>query len=269
MKVNGIAYHVEDGGAGENTLMLLHGFTGSGEHWAMTAAGLRNAYRVIVPDLIGHGRTESPAALEHYRIENASADLISLLDALEIPSVGLLGYSMGGRLALYTAVHYPTRIKTLMLESASPGLRSAEERAARRTSDEALAARIERDGIAAFVDEWEKLPLFDSQSKLPDEQRARLRAGRLRNNATGLANSLRGMGTGVQPSLWEKLPLLKIPTLLMTGALDAKFTAIAQEMHALLPDAQLAILPDAGHTVHLEQPEAFSEAVIAFLKRTQ
>jgi 2-succinyl-6-hydroxy-2,4-cyclohexadiene-1-carboxylate synthase len=249
--------------------MLLHGFTGSGEHWAMTAAGLRNAYRVIVPDLIGHGRTESPAALEHYRIENASADLISLLDALAISSVGLLGYSMGGRLALYTAVHYPTRIKTLMLESASPGLRSAEERTARRRSDEALAASIEQDGIESFVDTWERLPLFASQAPLSPQQLERLRAGRLRNTVVGLANSLREMGTGVQPSLWEKLPLLKMPTLLIAGALDAKFTTIAQQMHALLPDAQLAILPDAGHTVHLEQPEAFSEAVIAFLKRTQ
>ena len=171
----------------------------------------------------------------------------------------LLGYSMGGRIALYTA--FSGFFRALILESASPALADPLERAQRRSNDEQLAASIERDGIVAFVEYWEHLPLFASQQRLPYEQRQALHEQRLHNSASGLANSLRGVGTGAQPALQERLATLSLPVLLIAGILDTKFCTITHQMAQSLPDAQLHIVPDAGHTVHLEQPEVFDQIV--------
>ena len=173
---------------------------------------------------------------------------------------------MGGRIALYTA--FSGFFRALILESASPGLEDPVEREQRRSSDEALAASIERDGVQAFIDRWEKLPLFASQSTLPAEAREALRSQRLHNRAGGLAQSLRGVGTGVQPSLHARLPTLHIPVLLIAGELDTKFTAIARSMAGALPLSQLRIVPGAGHAVHLERPEKFASLVGDFLIHT-
>jgi 2-succinyl-6-hydroxy-2,4-cyclohexadiene-1-carboxylate synthase len=191
-------------------------------------------------------------------MEFAARDLIALLDVLNIPSVQMLGYSMGGRLALFTALTYPARVKALILESASPGLTTTEQRAARVRNDEALAVRIEHEGIAWFASYWESLPLFATQ---PETVRTALRSVRLSNQPRGLANSLRGMGTGVQPSMWERLGKFQCPTLLVAGALDPKFVEIAQRMAAAIPSAQLCIVPDAGHAVHQEQPAKYVQKV--------
>jgi 2-succinyl-6-hydroxy-2,4-cyclohexadiene-1-carboxylate synthase len=173
---------------------------------------------------------------------------------------------MGGRLALYTAFIYPARVKRLILESASPGLKTSVEREARVASDNALADRIEMEGIEAFADTWTNLPLFATQSS---EVRQRLHDQRLHNNPLGLANSLRHMGTGVQPPLWNALPLIGITTLLLCGALDPKFSAINAEMHTLIPRSTLITVSDAGHTIHAEQPARFQAEVLRFLAETR
>jgi 2-succinyl-6-hydroxy-2,4-cyclohexadiene-1-carboxylate synthase len=171
---------------------------------------------------------------------------------------------MGGRIALATAL--AARFRGLILESASPGLVDPAVRDQRRQSDNILADRIECDGIPAFVAYWEHIPLFASQRNLPQDKQAKLHAQRLRNIAQGLANSLRGVGTGAQPALHNRLSELTQPTLLLTGSLDQKFSQIAQEMACQLPLAQHSIVPDAGHTTHLEQPEIFATLVNTFLK---
>lgn len=173
---------------------------------------------------------------------------------------------MGGRLALYLAVHYPSAIESLILESASPGLETHTERLDRQHSDEQLASQIEENGIPAFVAEWERLPLFATQARLLQPILDRQHTNRLQNNPQGLANSLRGMGTGVQPSLWMHLPTISKPVLLITGELDTKFIAIAQRMNQQIPDVTLVTVPDAGHTTHLEQPELFDGHVLEFRK---
>jgi 2-succinyl-6-hydroxy-2,4-cyclohexadiene-1-carboxylate synthase len=139
------------------------------------------------------------------------------------------------------------------------------ERQARREADEALARRIEEEGVEAFVAFWETLPLFASQARLREETRRELRARRLRNRPEGLAGSLRGMGTGSQPSLWERLGELQPRTLLIAGELDEKFCSINRRMAAAIPGAQLHIAPGAGHTVHLEQPEWYADVVAGSL----
>jgi 2-succinyl-6-hydroxy-2,4-cyclohexadiene-1-carboxylate synthase len=252
------------GGSGP-PLLLLHGFTGSGAEWAGLWPRLGERRELIAPDLIGHGRSFAPADPARYTMERCVADLLGLLDELGLACVDLLGYSMGGRVALQLAAAAPERVGHLILESASPGLAEPGERAARMASDETLAAWIEQEGLEWFVDHWAAIPLFASQAALPAAVRAELRARRLRGSTCGYANSLRGMGTGRQTSLWGRLPQLAMPTLLISGELDVKYVALGAQMAALLPNTRHIVVPAAGHTVHLEQPERFAELVLSFL----
>lgn len=263
---NGVRYHFVEQGAGE-PLVLLHGFTGSVINWQTQIDFLGRYFRVIAFDLLGHGRTDAPDDPTRYRIENAAIDLVSLFTELIGKPVNLLGYSMGGRLAMHLAAHHADRISRLLLESASPGLATEQERIDRTLRDDELADQIERNGVASFVSVWEHQPIFATQKRLDAQVRSRLRQQRLQNEARGLANSLRGMGTGVQPSLWEQLAAVRTPTLLLAGELDRKFVGIAEQMHARLLNSTLAQIPDAGHTIHLEQPDVFNQIVLDYLVR--
>jgi len=268
--VRGVTYSGRRWGASQGPwVVLLHGFTGSSASWEPVAPALAQAgYRVWAPDLLGHGHTDAPADPRRYTMAQAAADLVALLRQGELGRKGapvhLLGYSMGGRLALYLALHHPEWGRSLVLESASPGLDDPAQREARRRQDEALADQILAQGIPAFVAAWERLPLWASQGRLSPGVRRKLRQQRLRNRALGLANSLRGMGTGVQPSLWPRLARLSVPTLLLVGAEDAKYVALNRRMAACIPSARLRVVPQAGHTVHLEQPEAFVQHLLDF-----
>lgn len=264
--LNDIQYYVNISGFGA-PLLMLHGFTGSSENWQGVANALAAQNKLIMPDLLGHGRTDAPAEPERYQMEQAAADLAALLDHMDIKQTNVLGYSMGGRLALYFAIHYPQRVHSLVLESSSPGLATAAERAERQARDNALATRIETEGIDKFVTFWESLPLWDSQQVLPSAVRSELRERRLKNRPEGLANSLRGMGTGVQPSLWEDLAQLPHPTLLLTGLRDHKFVDINQQMSKQIPTAALHIISHAGHTIHLERPQLYTQTVLTFLRQ--
>lgn len=275
--VNGVRLGVElREGPGERgkweqagqTLVLLHGFTGSAAAWGshldtFAASGMR----VVALDLHGHGQSDAPTDAWRYGMEHCRADILAALRECEVGEgeAVLLGYSMGGRIALYLA--FSGYFRALILESASAGLADAAEREARRASDEALAASIEREGVAAFVDRWEQLPLFASQRALEASRREALRRQRLRNSAAGLANSLRGVGLGAQPALHEQLPALDLPVLLITGELDQKFCEIAAQMAQRLPRARWQSVAGAGHAVHLERPAEFDELVIAFVKK--
>ena len=262
IEVRGVRYHVELSGAGD-PLVFLHGFTGSAANWTPIRRQFEPRFTTIAIDLPGHGQTDSPTDLQRFSIEQAANDLTILLNQLHpATSVHLLGYSMGGRLALYTALSYPHLVRSLILESASPGLKTEAERAARRQHDEQLAAQIESEGLEPFVNDWTNQPLFATQSR---DLRETLREQRLQNNPQGLVSSLRSMGTGAQPSLWQRLGELTCPTQLIVGALDDKFVAIAREMSAQISGASLAIVPGAGHTVHAERAEAYAQTVLDFL----
>jgi len=254
---------------GVPTIVLLHGFTGSAASWGgHLETSASHGFRVIALDMLGHGQSDAPTDPRRYAIAWCEADILAVLAVLGVHEgeAILLGYSMGGRIALYTA--FSGFFRALILESASSGLADPLERAQRKNSDEQLAASIERDGIEAFVTYWEQLPLFASQQRLLNEQQRALHEQRLQNRPLGLANSLRSVGTGVQPNLQERLTTLTIPVLLLAGILDTKFCTIAQHMAQSLPHAQVHIIPDAGHTVHLEQPEVFDRMVIDFCKAT-
>jgi 2-succinyl-6-hydroxy-2,4-cyclohexadiene-1-carboxylate synthase len=265
VRVNGVHLNVDVAGAGP-PLVLLHGFTGSAAGWAPHIEEFARRMRVVAIDLLGHGGSDAPLEWSRYRIERSAADVLAVLDRLGIDGASVLGYSMGGRLALFLSTVAPERIRALILVSASPGFRHPAERRARAAQDADLADAIERDGVAAFVDRWERHPIFATQAALPHAVRAHLRAQRLQHTARGLANSLRGMGQGAQPPLYDLLPRLRIPTFLVVGALDAGYCTLGHEMRRLIPGARLAVVPEAGHAVHLEQPEAFRRLVLEFLE---
>ncbi|HEX6631876.1 MAG TPA: 2-succinyl-6-hydroxy-2,4-cyclohexadiene-1-carboxylate synthase [Gemmatimonadaceae bacterium] len=259
---DGVRYHATRHGRGP-AVLLLHGFTGSSATWAPLQEALADACDMVAVDLLGHGESDAPADPARYAAGRCAADLAGLLDVLGIEAAAVVGYSMGGRMALRLALDQPRRVRALVLESASPGIADVAGRAARVAADAALADDIERDGVAAFVARWERLPLWASQAALPAGVREALRAQRLRNDARGLANSLRGAGAGAEPPALDMLGSLSMPTLLVAGALDARYVAHAHAMAERIPGARVAVVPDAGHAVHLERPAAFAALVRA------
>jgi len=265
--VRGVTYRVCAAGQG-SPLFLLHGFAGSSAHWAPLVPELvARGWRVIAPDLLGHGRTDAPIAPARYAAAEQVADLASLLGELVSTPVRLLGYSMGGRLALHLALAHPERIAALVLESASPGLDDPAERAARQRADEELATAIEERGLDWFADHWESLPLFASRQRLSAERHGALRAEWLAQRPHGLAASLRGFGTGSMPPLWDRLAELRSPVLVIAGALDTRYASLSRAIVARIPGSQLVVVPEAGHTVHLEQPAAFLTALERFFRQ--
>ncbi|GAE46122.1 2-succinyl-6-hydroxy-2,4-cyclohexadiene-1-carboxylate synthase [Mesobacillus boroniphilus JCM 21738] len=227
-----------------------------------------NHSKLLMVDLIGHGETESPGDMARYDIKKAAHDLKVLLDQLGIEKTDMLGYSMGGRTAITFGSMYPERIRKLVLESTTPGLENPAEREARVEQDNKLAMKIETEGLERFIDFWESILLFQSQLNLPKEIREQIRSQRLRNNLVGLANSLRGMGTGAQPSWWDKLKTFDFETLLITGELDEKFCKIAADMASKLPNATHLSIIDCGHAIHVEEREKFGTIVSEFLSNT-
>ncbi|CAG9622400.1 2-succinyl-6-hydroxy-2,4-cyclohexadiene-1-carboxylate synthase [Sutcliffiella rhizosphaerae] len=267
MEVNGMHYHVEVLGSGPISVLLLHGFTGCGENYKDLLEDFpqKDMYTFILLDQLGHGKTNVPMDPDRYSMNQTINDLYTIVKKLEITKLSLYGYSMGGRVALAFATTYPDLVNKLVLESASPGLKEEAEQMTRKQADEKLAKRILEKGVPKFVDYWTDIPLFQSQKKLPDNIQKKIYHQRLNNSPLGLANSLRGIGTGAQPNYWEALSQLPIPVLLAAGEWDEKFVHIAEEMKNLIRESYFVKIKDAGHAIHVEQPRKFGKIVSEFL----
>jgi len=244
-------HRVVDGGAGQR-VVLVHGFTQTLAAMEPLATRLRDRHTVVRVDLPGHGGSAVPRA--------GFAEAAALLGEIGGPAA-YVGYSLGGRLCLRLALDRPDLVRALVLIGASPGLDGPAERAARRASDEALAAELERVGLERFLDRWLAQPLL---ATLPPERAGR--ADRLANTTRGLAASLRLHGTGAQEPLWDRLATLRPPALLTAGARDLKFAALAERMARRIgPPATVALVPGTGHAAHLEHPDEVARLVRAFL----
>lgn len=262
LEIRGQQVHINsDGPSTLPVIVFLHGFTGSSATWKPIVAQLNGIFKTVTVDLIGHGKTAVPTNPSRYSMEEQIADLEALFSELKLTQITLVGYSMGGRIALSYAEKYPERITSLILESSSPGIQSESDRADRKKMDAQLAERILNGGIPSFVEFWENIPLFNSQKLLPEEIQHAVREERLSQSATGLANSLLGIGTGSQSSNWNKLHTLTMPVLLITGKADTKFVEIAQEMMKFLPNANHRIIKDAGHAIHVEKSTLFATMI--------
>lgn len=246
------------------TLCFLHGFMGSSADWTTVAKQLDEEFHCVTIDLPGHGQSlDQPR--EAYSVEGATEAVVEVLDAEGVSSCTLVGYSMGGRVALSGRLRHPERVERLVLESVSPGLRTAAERAERRDVDAERAARIE-DDLEVFLEDWYRQPLFSSLTRydLVDEMVGR----RSKNDPHELARALRGMSPGRQVSFWDRLDEIDDPTLVLTGMLDEKYETITKKTAARISPAWHVVLPDAGHNVHAERPAAFLDALRTFLADT-
>jgi 2-succinyl-6-hydroxy-2,4-cyclohexadiene-1-carboxylate synthase len=229
------------------TLVLLHGFTHTGRSWDPVIAALGERYTAIAPDIRAHGAasTKEPVSLEAVidDVAESGGDAFTLA-----------GYSMGGRLALHAALALPNRVERLVLIGASPGIADPAQRRARRDADERLADEIDRMRIEEFALRWASNPLLAGQPAAVHEDR-------LRNSPAGLARALRALGTGALPSLWGRLSELEMPVVLLVGEEDEKFRKIAEEMAASITNAEVVVVPSAGHAAHLEAPEGVAAAI--------
>jgi 2-succinyl-6-hydroxy-2,4-cyclohexadiene-1-carboxylate synthase len=210
-------------------------------------------WRVLAPDLPGHGASDAPPA--GYGLAEAAEDLAA---ALSGPTT-VVGYSLGGRLAAHLAVARPERVSRLVLIGASAGLATVAERNARIEADARWASMLREQGLAAFFEAWEALPLFAGQRHAPAERQERLRALRAGLSAEGLAAAMAAFGLGTQEDLREQLAGLAVPTWWVAGAADEKFSTIARDMAQAMPDARAVLVPGSGHNVAFERPEAIVE----------
>lgn len=260
VKVRNITMHVKRYNIGAiEKIVFLHGFTGSSATWDEVITLLPSSVEILTIDLVGHGQTSKPTDFTRYYAEEQIEDLHELFQLLGWSHFTLVGYSMGGRLALAYAAKYS--VDKLILESSSPGLVNEKERVTRKQADELLAERILSEGISAFVDFWEDIPLFHSQKSLSMEKQQAIRLERLAGSEVGLSNSLKGFSTGIQPSYWGNLEVMKVATTIVTGDLDRKFYEIALEMKKLLPNSKHVHISNAGHAIHVENPELFATIV--------
>lgn len=248
-------------------LVCLHGFTGSSKTFESLFDNRQLDFQVIAIDLIGHGQTSVVVDKMYYTFENMCDEVILELKKIGVVYFSLFGYSMGARLALGIASKYPDHISHLILESGSPGLKTTQEQESRRASDEKLALKIEEEGVASFVDFWGNIALFDSQKSLPKKSQEKIRQERLSQQVFGLANSLRFMGTGSQPSFWPKLKEMTLESItLIVGELDSKFITIALEMKRENSKFQFITIKEAGHCVHLEKPDEVYQVINSIMK---
>ena len=256
----------ESGPAAGVPVVVLHGFTGSAQAMAPLTEPLaaRLAARIICPDLVGHGRSEVPDELDLYRVESMAGQVAGLADALGCETFHLVGYSMGGRVALRLGCTASQRLRSLTLIGASAGIADPAERRLRTEADEARARWVATD-LGAFVDEWMADPLFAGQAALGEAHLRAARAQRLASSPQGLARSLLAAGTGAMEPLHERLRDCDTPTQLLAGANDDKFCAIADQLASRLPRARVARIDGAGHAAHLEQALATAAEIADFI----
>jgi 2-succinyl-6-hydroxy-2,4-cyclohexadiene-1-carboxylate synthase len=235
------------------SVVLLHGFSGTGRAWDAVAASLqREGYSPIAPDLCGHGTAadcERPitfaGCVEH--VLAAAADRFTLC-----------GYSLGGRIALHVALSAPERVSRLVLVSTSAGIDDPGERAARRRADHLLADELERVPFEDFVERWRTQPLFAED---PPEVGRLAREDQRRNVPQALAAVLRGIGAGEMEPLWDRLAQLRMPVRVVTGERDGKFRALGERLIGLLPDARSIVIA-GGHNLPLENPSALAATLM-------
>lgn len=240
-------------------LLLLHGFMGDQHEWQMLWSPLTQHFRCLAVDLPGHGKTQA----SQFAMEPVAEALVTLIAGLGLRDLRLWGYSMGGRLGLYLLLRYPALWQAAIIESSSPGLPTATEREQRRQTDNQRAHRLETGDFSTFLAAWYQQPLFErlrQHPRFPD-----ILAQRQHNDPRLLARSLREMGTGVQPSLWEALPKLQVPVQALVGQDDHKFIKLAQVMADQQPLIRVTAVPDCGHNVHLENPQGSLRSALPFL----
>lgn len=262
--VDNVNFYVKSRGCGK-PLICLHGFAEDHTTWdALEVTG----HRLILIDLIGHGQSDKPINGALYKMDEVIRQIHEVVQVLDLKTYSLLGYSLGGRIALKYATVYGNEIDKLILESASYGICDQKSRHERRICDTKLAVELLRNGMDWFVSYWSDLPIFESQRLLSMEKRIQVQERRRNNKAYALANTLMGTGQGIYRSLKNDVRRIDRPILYISGALDDKYCRIGFEMKSLGQDVTHAIIPCVGHNTHVERLDVFIRTVDIFVSRS-
>lgn len=252
-------------GSKKPTVVLLHGLFGDSRDWEPVQGALGDRFQVVTVDLPGHGRRhdELPSDERPIELDYMVQDVDRVVSELGDESISMVGYSMGGRVAMTYALRHPTRVDRLVLESASPGIEGDQERAERADLDDQRAERILESGLKQFLTGWYRADLFGGLRERPDFDE--LMARRSEQDDAAMARVIRQMSPGRQPSRWAQLSGLDVPTLWLAGAEDAKYVDIVQRASDQLPQSEYAVAEGSGHTVHVERPEWWCDQVKRWL----
>jgi 2-succinyl-6-hydroxy-2,4-cyclohexadiene-1-carboxylate synthase len=245
-------------------LVALHGFTGSGADFDVLREALKSSVQWTTPDLPGHGENLAPFAAA-YTVPAMASAVATYLRTLPAGHRVLLGYSMGGRVALRCALDWPGLVDALVLIGAHPGIRDDRARRDRALLDTHRAARIRSIGAAAFSREWAQVPLIATQDRVPEPFRTSMRERRATNDPLRLSIACEVGGTGSMEPMWSRLQEVDVPTLLVTGSEDDKYRNIVADMLPLMRTARPGTVRGAGHAAHVESPQTFSILLASFL----
>ena len=268
LDVNGVKLNLEslrEIDKSKDYILFLHGFTGCAEDWFPVFEQIPDKYNCLALDIIGHGKSDAPGSSMHYSIDSIMSQIKYVKDHLTQNKIFLLGYSMGGRIALTYASMYPEDVKGLILEASSAGIKNDEERQKRYEEDLKLAEFIEIHTMEEFIEMWHDQEIFNTQRRFSNDKLKKIKKKKASGSKTGYANILKGFSTGKMPPVHDKLKKIPLKVLLITGDLDTKFTGINARLAKRFFKAKHKIVRNSGHNTHLEEPKRFIEIVLNYL----
>ncbi|HEX9253268.1 MAG TPA: 2-succinyl-6-hydroxy-2,4-cyclohexadiene-1-carboxylate synthase [Ignavibacteriaceae bacterium] len=257
--------HLKEIDKTKDYVLFLHGFTGCAEDWFPVFEQMPDKYNCIAMDIVGHGKSDAPGNVVNYNIESIINQIKFVKDHLTPNKIFLLGYSMGGRIALSYASVYPEDLKGLILESSSAGIKNDEERQKRYEEDLKIAEFIETHTLEEFIEMWQDQELFNTQRRFSNDKLKKFKKKKASGSKIGYANSLKGFSTGIMPPVHDKLKKIPLKVLLITGDLDSKFTGINARLAKRFFKAKHKIVRNSGHNTHLEDSKRFIEIVLNYL----
>jgi 2-succinyl-6-hydroxy-2,4-cyclohexadiene-1-carboxylate synthase len=246
-------------------LIFLHGFLGSRLDFLEVVSQFKDERLCLSLDLPGHGKDPVSLIEESYQLDHIAHSLVNFLESLNLCPCHLVGYSLGGRIALYLLLHFPDYFSSGILISTSPGLKTIEEQQDRIQKDRLLSQQLETESLDLFLERWYSQPLFHSIKSHPAFEAMLER--RIQGNPFELAKALRQLSLGQQPSLWDLLKENRIPLCLVVGGEDEKFCRLNQEMSQVCQDTQLVLFKGCGHTLHLENPSLLAQTIQTFIEK--
>ena len=242
----GVRLYFEDSGGDGVPILLSHGFGASTAMWRGQAEAFKDHYRPIPWDMRGHGATQCPDELNRYSQAHTEEDMKALLDHLGAEKAVIAGHSLGGFMSLAFNVHYPERVKALVLQGCGPGYRKDAARVIWNEQAESRAKSLDEGGLDAL----------GGNSEVTVS---------LQNTATGLALAARGILSQVDARVIDSLPGIAVPTLIIIGDGDSDYLVGSDYMASHIPGAVSVVVADAGHGVNVDQPKAVNLALGDFL----
>ncbi|WP_300562604.1 2-succinyl-6-hydroxy-2,4-cyclohexadiene-1-carboxylate synthase [Companilactobacillus sp.] len=262
--IDQVDYHYESSiqDLSQVTFVFLHGFLGSKRDFEKIVGDFSEQYLVL--DLLGFGENKDQnIEPDRFIQKNQVEDLEDIFSKLNLVNINLVGYSMGGRLAIAYALKYPKRINSLFLESTTAGISDQQQRLDRQNHDKKLAHSVIDQGMDKFIENWEKLPLFSSQQAVSKNDFTFMHQQRIDQNPINVANSLLEMGTGKQPNYWPDVgQLSKLSVKIIVGSKDSKFIKIGHRLHELIHGSTLTVVSNSGHNVHFETPIEYKKILL-------